>query len=129
MRPSSAAAAPSEREAKRPPAVAPVTAVVASGAARDFLADFLPYSYGHAEARTIQRATRQLLHELKVAPPRVPVTVARARPRLISVRAAAALGDHAVDVLAVVDDGARRYDVPLELRDNGGRWVVAAVGG
>lgn len=127
--PSSAATAPTEREAKRAPAVAPGDAAVASGTARAFLAGYLPYSYGHAQARTIRRATDRLLRELEVSTPRVPATVARARPRLVSVHAEAALGDHAIDVVAVVDDGYRRYGLPLELQRTGGRWQVTAVGG
>jgi hypothetical protein len=126
---SAAVAAPREREAKRAPALAPGRAAAASGAARVFLAGYLPYSYGHAKARAIRLATDRLLRELEASPPRVPAAVALARPRLISARAEATLGDRAISVLAVVDDGQRRYGVPLELRETGGHWVVSAAGG
>jgi hypothetical protein len=59
----------------------------------------------------------------------VPAAAARAHPGLISARAEATLGDRAISVLAVVDDGQRRYSVPLELQETGGHWVVSAVGG
>jgi hypothetical protein len=51
------------------------------------------------------------------------------RPRLISVRAEAATGDLDVDVLAVVDDGQRRYSFRLLVRKAERRWIVAAVSG
>jgi hypothetical protein len=118
-----------EREAKSPPAVAPRRARAATAGARAFLAGYLPYSYGRSEARGIRAAARRLLRELEASPPRVPATVARARPRLISVRAAAATGELDIDVLAVVDDGQRRYSIPLVVRDAGRRWIVTAVRG
>jgi hypothetical protein len=126
---SSTAAAQREREARRAPAVAPGDARAAAAAARAFLDGYLPYSYGHAEARRIRAAARPLLRELASSPPRVPATVARGRPRLIAVRAQAATGDLSIDVLAVVDDGQRRYSIPLSVCTAGGRWVVSAVNG
>jgi len=126
---SSAAATQGEREPTSPPAVAPREARAAMAAARAFLAGYLPYSYGRADARRIRAAAGSLLRELEASPPRVPVTVARARPRLISVRAQAATGGFEVNVLAVVDDGQRRYSIPLAVRDAGRRWVVTAISG
>jgi hypothetical protein len=58
----------------------------------------------------------------------VPAAVARADPQLISVGAEAALGDQAIDVIAVVDDSQRRYRVPFELHDDGGHSAVSANG-
>ena len=118
-----------EREAKSPPAVAPRDARAATASARAFLAGYLPYSYGRSDERQIRAAAWRLLRELEASPPRVPATVARARPQLISVRAQAATGDLNVDVLAVVDDGQRRYSIPLSVRDRHGRWLVTAVRG
>jgi hypothetical protein len=120
---------PGEREARRAPAVAPGEAARAKRAARAFLVGYLPYSYGRARAERIRAAARRLLRELERTPPRVPAAVARADPRLISVHADATLGDLAINVVAVVDDGQRRYRVPLELRRTRGRWVVTAIGG
>jgi hypothetical protein len=127
--PSAAGAGPGEREARSAPAVAPYAAARAERAARAFLVDYLPYSYGRARAERIRAATGRLVRALERTPPRVPVTVTRADPRLISVHADATLGDLAINVVAAVDDGQRRYRVPLELRRTHGRWVVTAVGG
>jgi hypothetical protein len=126
---SPAAATLGEREAKNPPAVAPREARAATAAARTFLGGYLPYSYGQSDARQIRAAARRLLRDLQASPPRVPATVAKARPRLVSVRAQAATGDLDFDVLAVVDDGERRYRIPLAVRHAGRRWVVTAVSG
>ena len=118
-----------EREPTKPPAVAPREARAATAAARAFLAGYLSYSYGRSDAGRIRAAASRLLSELEASPPRVPATVARARPRLITVRAEAATGDLDVDVLAVVEDGQRRYSIPLTVRHAGHRWLVTAVGG
>jgi hypothetical protein len=124
-----ASATRGEREAKNAPAIAPREARVAMAAARTFLDGYLPYSYGRADANRIRAAARPLLRELERSPPRVPPTVARARPRPISIRAQAATGDLEVDVLAVVDDGHRRYSIPISARAAGRGWVVTAVSG
>ncbi|MGH2945758.1 MAG: hypothetical protein ACRDPC_05770 [Solirubrobacteraceae bacterium] len=100
-----------------------------AAAARAFLEGYLPYSYGRAQAQRIRAAATPLLRELEASPPRVPASVARARPQLISVRAEAATGGSDVDVVAVVEDGRRRYRIPLAVRDTGRRWVVTAVSG
>lgn len=118
-----------EREAKDAPALAPGRATAAAGAVRVFLDGYLRYSYGRSRASRIRAVAEQLLRELERAPPRVPTGLAHADPRLISVRAEADLGDRAIEVLAVVDDGRRRYRVPLELRETGGVWVVTSIGG
>jgi hypothetical protein len=118
-----------EDEARNAPAVAPDDARAAAAAARAFLEGYLPYSYGRAHAERIRAAAIPLLRELEASPPRVPASVARARPQLVSVHAEAATGGSDVDVVAVVDDGRRRYRIPLAVRDTGRRWVVTAVSG
>jgi hypothetical protein len=70
-----------------------------------------------------------LLRELEGSPPRVSEAVAPSRARGISVRAQAATSRREILVRAVVDDGRRRYSIPLSVRDRRGRWVVTAVGG
>jgi hypothetical protein len=70
-----------------------------------------------------------LLRELEASPPRVPATVTHARPQHVSVRAEAATGGSDIDVVAVVEDGRRRYRIPLAVRSAGGRWLVTAVSG
>jgi hypothetical protein len=127
--PSPAAATQGEREAKSPPAVAPREARAATAAARAFLDGYLPYSYGQSDAGRIRAAAGRLLRELEASPPRVPATVAQARPRLIYVRARAATSNLDVELLAVVEDGQRRYRIPLVVRHAGHRWIVTAVDG
>jgi hypothetical protein len=123
------AARRSEREASGAPAIAPREDRASTAAARSFLDGYLRYSYGRGRARRIRAAAGTLLRELEGSPPRVPEAVARSRPRLISVRAQAATSDIEVLVRAVVDDGQRRYSIPLSVRDRHGRWLVTAVGG
>jgi hypothetical protein len=118
-----------EREASGAPAIAPRADRAATAAARSFLDGYLRYSYGRARARRIRSAAATLLRELEGSPPRVPEAVARSRPRLISVRAQAATSDLEILVRAVVDDGQRRYSIPLSVHDRHGRWLVTAVGG
>jgi hypothetical protein len=127
--PTPAGATRREREARNAPAVAPGDARAAAAAARAFLKGYLPYSYGRAHAERIRAAAIPLLRELEASPPRVPASVARARPQLVSVHAEAATGGSGIDVVAVVEDGRRRYRIPLAVRNTGGRWVVTAVSG
>jgi hypothetical protein len=118
-----------EAEAKSAPAIAPGDARAAAAAARALLEGYLPYSYGRADAERIRAAAIPLLRELEASPPRVPASVAHARPQLVSVHAEAATGGSGVDVVAVVEDGRRRYRIPLAVRDTGRGWVVTAVSG
>jgi hypothetical protein len=127
--PSPAGITREEAEAGSAPAVAPGDARAVAAAARVFLEGYLPYSYGRAQAQRIRVTAIPLLRELEAAPPRVPASVARARPRLVSVRAEAATGGSDVNVVAVVDDGRRRYRIPLAVRNTGRRWVVTAISG
>jgi hypothetical protein len=127
--PSPASATRGEGEVRNAPAIAPREARAAAAAARTFLAGYLPYSYGRAQAKRIRAAATSLLRELEASPPRVPASVAPARPQLISVRAEAATGSSNVDVVAVVEDGRRRYQIPLAVRDTGRRWIVTAIRG
>ena len=127
--PSPASATAVEGEARNAPAVAPREARAAAAAASTFLKGYLPYSYGRAKVRRIRAAATPLLRELAASPPRVPASVAQARPQLVSVSAEAATGGSKIDVVAVVKDGQRRYSVRLSMREAGGRWVVSAVDG
>jgi hypothetical protein len=87
------------------------------------------YKRQHVLVRPSACAPGSALRRLGAAPPRVPASVAVARPRVISVRAVAASDDRGVEVLATVDDGRRRYGIPLALRPAGRRWLVTAVSG
>src|SRR4051794_3945972 len=118
-----------EREPGLAPAVVPDAGRAAATTARAFLHGYLPYSYGRAGAGRIRGAAPPLVRALRKAPPRVPAAVARARPRLVTVRAEAATGDRDVLIVAAVDDGQRRYDVRLTVHHDADRWVVAEIRG
>src|SRR4051812_42917918 len=118
-----------EREPRRAPAVASGAGRAAATAARVFLHAYLPYSYGRVDAARISGAALPFVRVLREAPPRVPAAVARARPRLVSVLAQAATGDRDVLIVAVVDDGRRRYDVRLTVHHGAGRWLVTQISG
>jgi len=118
-----------ERERTTAPPVIRRDARAATAAARAFLRGYLGYSYGHATASDLRAASVALVRALMAAPPRVPTTVAKADPRLVSVRAQATTGDHEVAVAGVVEDGQRRHEIPLTLRRAGKRWIVIAVSG
>jgi hypothetical protein len=118
-----------EREPRLAPAVAPREGRAAATAERIFLHAYVPYSYGRGDADRIHGAARAVVSALRDAPPRVPPSVSRARPRLESVVASAATGGRDVLVVAAVDDGARRYDVRLTLHRSANRWVVTEISG
>jgi hypothetical protein len=118
-----------EGEARNAPAVVPRDARAAATAARAFMEGYLPYSYGRANAERIRAAAMPLLRELEASPPRVPARVARTHPRLVAVRAEALTGGSNVDVVAVVEDGRRRYRIPIAVRNTGRRWAVTAISG
>ena len=118
-----------EREPTKPLAVAPREARAATAAARAFLDGYLSYSYGRSDAGRIRAAAWWLLRDLEASPPRVPAEVAQAQPRLIYVRARAATSELDVELLAVVEDGQRRYRIPLTVHHAGDRWIVTAVRG
>jgi hypothetical protein len=118
-----------EREPTSAPAVTPGEGQHAIAAARRFLEGYLPYSYGKASASGITAAAPGLMRTLRAAPPRVPATVAKAHPRLLWVRAQASTRDRTITAVAAVDDGQRRYKVPLEVREVDGRWTISAIAG
>jgi hypothetical protein len=95
--------------------------------AKAFLAGYLPYSYGQANARGIRAATPALRRELAANPPRVSVAARQAaRPRVRQLRVSGLRGSRAY-VLAQVEDGSRSYPTSLTLKRHGRRWLVATV--
>jgi hypothetical protein len=99
----------------------------AKRAARRFLADYLPYSYGQGHAAQIEPADRELRQRLARERPRVPVRERRRRPRLELLHADGA-GHRQARMVALVNDGQRRYTVELELARTSSGWQVTAVG-
>lgn len=107
--------------------LAPIAALQeAKVAARGFLRGYLAYAYGRAGARAIEHATDRLRAALASAPPRVDVATGRRRAR-VKLLTAEFDGD-GVAVNAYVDDGDRRYVVPVAMTREGGRWVAEDVG-
>ena len=100
----------------------------AKRAARRFLADYLPYTYGRRRARSIRRATARLRRRLATQRPRVPAAVRRRHPRVLLVQAEDVSPTHAA-VTALVSDGDHRYTVELELHRARSGWTVTNPGG
>src|SRR3954454_2740823 len=88
-----------EHEPPRASAVSPGDARLATGAARVFLDGYLRFTYGHGTAMAIRAAAGRLVRVLDDAPPRVPAAVARAHPRVTTVRAKATTAAREVIVI------------------------------
>jgi hypothetical protein len=95
--------------------------------ARRFLLDYLPFTYGRGSARNIRAASARLRAELAASPPRVPPRERRDRPRVVMLQLDGA-GRAWAGVVALVDDGARRYSVALTLARVGRAWQVTKAG-
>lgn len=96
--------------------------------ARRFLAGYLAYSYGRGSARAIVGADRRLRERLAAERPRVPARERRRHPRVVLVQSDGA-GRLRARLVALVDDGRRRYTVALDLVRARAGWRVTAVGG
>jgi hypothetical protein len=120
--------APSE-EGELPEASEPSDAEVraAKRAARRFLAGYLPYTYGHGDANRLLAISDEMRDRLQTERPRVPAGERRRRPRVLLVQAEG-VGAVRARLVALVDDGARRYTVPLELEHQRSGWTVTEVG-
>jgi hypothetical protein len=100
----------------------------AKTAARQFLAGYLPYSYGRRDARTIRSVSPSLRNALVRQAPRVPPALAeKARPRLLRLDASGIPTARQLTLLAHIDDGESRYVALLTLQRRGDRWVVSQV--
>jgi hypothetical protein len=120
---------PSE-EGRRPASEQPAQKQIAAAkrAMRAFLAGYLPYTYGRRRASAITYATAELRRALGSRRPRVP---AAERRRRVEVEALTVQGasPRRVGMLALVDDGRRRYSVELALARYPSGWKVTEVGG
>ena len=99
----------------------------AKRAARRFLADYLPYTYGHRPARGIRAATPRLRRRLATERRRVPPAMRRRHPRVLLVQAEDVSRTHAA-ITALVGDGGHGYTVELELHRARPGWTVTNVG-
>jgi hypothetical protein len=95
--------------------------------ARRFLLDYLPFTYGRGSARHIRAASARLRAELAAEPPRVSPRERRHRPRVVLLQLDGT-GRAWAGVVALVDDGARRYSVALTLARIGRGWQVTRAG-
>lgn len=99
----------------------------ASAAARVFLAGYLPYSYGQADARELRAVAPELRDELARHPPRVPPAKSeQARPRLRRLQLSGVDAGRVL-LLAQVDDGDSRYAALVTVSQRGGSWLVTEV--
>jgi hypothetical protein len=122
-----ATAEPSEEGTRTPVAPAPTDVAASKRAARRFLAGYLPYTYGRGRPRRISSATLALRRRLAAQRPRVPARERRRRPR-VALLQSNAVGSRRAELVALVEDGRRRYSVPLELVRTTTGWRVARVG-
>jgi hypothetical protein len=106
----------------------PADAAGAKQAARGFRPGYLAYTYGRRSARHIPSAAPALEHELARQPPQVPGRE-HARHARVVVLQTDGVSHQAASVDALVDDGARRYTVTLQLSRAAGRWTVTGLGG
>lgn len=96
-------------------------------AARRFLSDYLPYTYGRSPS-SIALASPRLLQRLAQSRPRVPARERGRRARVVVLQPNGA-GRVRAGMIALVDDGVRRYTVGLELERRRSGWRVTDVGG
>jgi len=122
------ASTPTDEGSRTPVPIARTDVAASKGAARRFLAGYLPFTYGRSPARRIPAATPVLRRRLKAERPRVPAAERRRTPRLELLQSHS-IGRTRAELIAIVDDGKRRYTVPLELARGRAGWQVARVGG
>jgi hypothetical protein len=100
----------------------------ASTAARQFLAGYLPYSYGRRDAHSIRSVTAALQRTLARNAPRVPPELAaKARPRVTKVQVSGVTDSSHVILMAHIDDGQSSYVALLTVQRQGRRWAVSQV--
>ena len=98
----------------------------AAQAARAFVAPYLRYTYGQAQAIQIPAADPTLIAQLAANPPSVPPSVRSRHPK---VTALSVSGGQAGQVAfqAYVSDGTDTYGVPLTVTHEQNRWLVTSV--
>jgi hypothetical protein len=125
--PATAPSAPLAAPAPTAPTPPPIPSVV-ERSARRFLAGYLRFIYGRAEAGEIEAAAPALRRRLARTRLRVPPATRRRRPRVLELEAQR-LPSGAVAIRAeVADGGVAHYPVHLKVRRVGGRWTVVEAG-
>lgn len=95
--------------------------------ARRFLAGYLPFTYGRGQVAAIRSASPAVRDRLARERPRVPGRERRRQVRIELVQVTSG-SRNAATASAMVNDGARRYSVSLQLAPSAGVWRVVAVG-
>lgn len=99
----------------------------AAHVARVFLAGYLAYTYGQAQASVIADASGALIRSLEAHPPRVSPGMRASRPRVLELHPAPAPGG-LVGVSAVVNDGGLvDYTLVVLLTAESGRLLVTGL--
>jgi hypothetical protein len=118
---------PSEEGERASTTVSPAGIASSKRAARRFLAGLLPYTYGLGQARKIRAATASLRRQLAADPPRVPPRERRRNPRVVLLQSDSVGRDRA-ELVALIDDGRRRYTIALALAHSAAGWQVDRAG-
>lgn len=117
-----------DREARR---VAAERRAVSSAeqVARRFLRLYLPYSYGQRPRLDVDAvATPRVARALARLRPRVPAGVTGLRPRVTELQSEA-MGGGRLEAVAFIEDGERRYPLPVRLARTDDGWRVVGLGG
>jgi hypothetical protein len=96
--------------------------------ARRFLPSYLAYTYGVTDAQPLRQFVRPALWlDLAAHPPHVPPRTRDLRPRVTYI-GITATRPSAVTLQALIDDGERRYAIPLVVGDARERWQIVWIG-
>jgi hypothetical protein len=104
----------------------PAEIAAAKRTARRFLTGYLAFSYDRAPASAIGDIGQALERELAEHPPRVSARERARHPR-VKLLQSDGVSPTAASLLALVDDGARRYTLTLELAHRAAGWIVTGV--
>jgi len=97
--------------------------------ARRFLRLYLPFSYGQRPRPAVEAVvTPRLARALARLRPRVPAAVTALRPRVTGLQSEV-LGGGRLEAAAFIDDGTRRYALPVRLARTDDGWRVVGLGG
>ncbi len=115
-----------QRRPAEPPRPDPATGP--EGAARRFLARFLPFLYGQGSPRSIPAAAPALVVRLADSRRRVPPATLDRSPRVTQLEGRRVGQWRALVAARIEDGGVGSYPIALTLARRGGRWLVVAEG-
>ncbi len=125
--PAAVSRAPTEEGTRTPVPASRADVAASRRAARRFLAGYLPYTYGRAQAREIRSAMPALRRRLAAQRPRVPTHERRRTSRLVLLQSESVGHKHA-EFVALVTDRKRRYTVAIALTRTPTGWQVDRAG-